>query len=107
MNNFDRKTKIDRWLSSDKSLNSSEKKARAGLCEGIISIVVNFAMFGIKFISGQALHSHALIADAFHSLSDSLSSLTIIIGLKVSSKPPDQRHPFGYGSFENFITCYK
>lgn len=39
--------------------------------------------------------SLALIADAWHTLSDSLTSLVVILGIKLSSKKPDKEHPFG------------
>jgi cation diffusion facilitator family transporter len=42
----------------------------------------------------------AIIADAWHTLSDSLSSIFVIVGAKVSSMPPDQKHPFGHGRAE-------
>ena len=31
---------------------------------------------------------------------DSISSLILIIGLKISSKPADEEHPFGHGRAE-------
>ena len=44
--------------------------------------------------------SIGLIADAWHTLSDSLSSLAVIIGLRASKKPPDDEHPYGHGRAE-------
>ncbi len=41
-----------------------------------------------------------LIADAWHTLSDSLSSVVVLIGLKASKKPPDKEHPYGHGRAE-------
>lgn len=44
--------------------------------------------------------SVAIIADAWHTLSDSISSIVVIAGAKISSKPPDREHPFGHGRAE-------
>jgi len=40
------------------------------------------------------------VADAWHSLSDSLTSVIVIFGAKISNKPPDKEHPFGHGRAE-------
>jgi len=77
----------------------TNKRKLAG-SEGWISIVVNLILFGIKYWAGIVSGSIAFITDAWHSLSDSISSLAIIIGSKISAKPPDKRHPFGHGRAE-------
>lgn len=65
--------------------------------QGIISIIGNTLLFAIKYYAGVVSGSIALITDAWHTLSDSLSSLVIIIGTKISTKPADKEHPFGHG----------
>ena len=64
--------------------------------EGWISIGVNTALFILKYIAGTLSGSIAIIADAWHSLSDSLTSVIVIVGTKISEKPPDKEHPFGH-----------
>ncbi len=64
--------------------------------EGWVSIIINILPFGLKYFVGISSHSVAIIADAWHSLSDSLTSVILIIGAKVSKKPPDKEHPFGH-----------
>lgn len=44
--------------------------------------------------------SVSLIADAWHTLSDSFSSIVVIVGLKYASIPADKDHPFGHGRAE-------
>ena len=70
----------------------------------IISMVVNVILTIIKFIGGIAGNSHALIADAIHSVSDFVSSIAVLIGLKIAQKPPDKKHPYGYGKSESVTT---
>lgn len=79
------------------NLNKTNKLA---IREGWISIVVNIILFGLKYWVGIMSGSVAIIADAWHSLSDSVTSIIVIIGAKVSSKPADKEHPFGHGRTE-------
>ncbi|WP_430811429.1 MULTISPECIES: cation diffusion facilitator family transporter [unclassified Carboxylicivirga] len=64
------------------------------------SIFLNVFLFIIKFWAGMVSSSVAIIADAWHTLSDSISSVAVLIGLKVSAKPADRQHPFGHGRAE-------
>jgi cation diffusion facilitator family transporter len=65
--------------------------------EGWLSIVSNVLLFFLKYWAGIVTGSIALTADAWHTLSDSVSSVIVLIGAKVSSKPADKNHPFGHG----------
>lgn len=75
-------------------------KATYGKLEGGISIVVNILLFIIKYWAGIVSGSVALIADAWHTLSDSLSSIIILISYHFVEKPADFNHPFGHGRAE-------
>jgi divalent metal cation (Fe/Co/Zn/Cd) transporter len=69
-------------------------KLKAQVTEGIVSVVVNAILFVIKFWAGMITGSIALIADAWHTLSDSLTSILVVFTAKLSSKKPDKKHPF-------------
>lgn len=75
-------------------------KTRAGYLEGLVSIATNLGLFALKIWAGVISNSVALIADAWHSLSDSLSSIVVILSSKLASKKPDKEHPFGHGRWE-------
>lgn len=81
---------------------ADKKRDRAfwGYAEGIISVIINTLLFVMKYAVGIAAHSIAIIADAWHTLSDSLTSLVVIVGFKISAKKPDRKHPFGHGRAE-------
>lgn len=68
--------------------------------EGHIAIWGNLILAAFKFAVGFFTGSLAILADAWHTLSDSLSSIVLIIGLKISEKPADKEHPFGHGRAE-------
>jgi cation diffusion facilitator family transporter len=72
--------------------------------EGWISIFGNLFLFALKYWAGVVTGSLALIADAWHTLSDSVSSVIVIIGGKISSKPADDEHPFGHGRAEHIAS---
>ena len=61
------------------------------------SIIGNTILFVLKLIAGMMSSSVAVIADAWHTLSDSISSVIVLIGIRISQKRPDKEHPFGYG----------
>jgi cation diffusion facilitator family transporter len=75
-------------------------KTKAGYTEGIVSVLVNSLLFALKLWAGLISGSIALIADAWHTMSDSVSSVIVIIAVKLSSKKPDKKHPFGHGRWE-------
>ncbi len=76
------------------------KKNRYGTLEGILSIIGNLLLFGLKYWAGIVTGSLALIADAWHTLSDSASSVIVIGSVKLSSKKADEKHPFGHGRYQ-------
>jgi len=77
-----------------------EKKIRLAYIEGWLSIFVNTILFALKYWAGVVTGSVAIIADAWHTLSDSLTSIMVIVGAKISRKPADKQHPFGHGRAE-------
>jgi cation diffusion facilitator family transporter len=67
---------------------------------GVINILAN-AMFAIiKFGIGTLANSIAIMSDAMNNLSDAISSIITLVGLKLSQKLPDRKHPLGYGRIE-------
>lgn len=76
------------------------KRKRAGYLEGIASIGINIILFGLKYWAGIVSGSVALIADAWHTLTDSVSSVIVILGMRLSSRKADRKHPFGHGRWE-------
>ncbi|MCL2628485.1 MAG: cation diffusion facilitator family transporter [Oscillospiraceae bacterium] len=75
-------------------------REKAQIVEGIVSVVVNAVLFAVKFWVGLATGSIALVADAWHTMSDSLTSIFVVLAAKLASKKPDKEHPFGHGRWE-------
>lgn len=68
------------------------------------SFFVNIVLVFVKILFGIFFNSVALIADGVHSISDLLSDIFVIIGIKHSQKPADDDHPFGHGKFEYVLS---
>lgn len=80
-----------------KKANEREKKI---VRTSIIGILANLVLVAGKALTGLATNSIAIILDAVNNLSDALSSLITILGVKLAAKHPDRKHPFGYGRVE-------
>ncbi len=67
---------------------------------GLWMILLNTALAAVKFYFGWRFQSVALEADAFHTLSDALTTALVLLGAHIARKPADQEHPFGHGRAE-------
>jgi cation diffusion facilitator family transporter len=81
-------------------------KTKAGYVEGIVSIVINSVLFVAKFWAGIVTGSIALIADAWHTLSDSISSVVVVVSVGLSSRKADKEHPFGHGRYDQIASLF-
>ncbi|GFF63440.1 hypothetical protein IFM47457_00366 [Aspergillus lentulus] len=80
---------------------TSANKSDAGVRITRIGLVANLAMAIGKFIGGYVFHSQALIADAYHALTDLVSDFLTLGTVAWSLKPPTERFPNGYGKIES------
>ncbi|MNK08425.1 putative cation efflux system protein [compost metagenome] len=74
-----------------------------GLKSTFIGIVVSAILAVVKALGGIFGNSYALIADAIESTADIFTSSMLWVGLKWSSKPADEDHPYGHGKAEALI----
>ena len=58
---------------------------------------VNLVIAGAKFFGGMISNSSAMLSEAAHSVADTITEVLLFVALKRGTKPPDDRHPFGYG----------
>ncbi|MDR0456392.1 MAG: cation diffusion facilitator family transporter [Treponema sp.] len=81
-------------------------KVKGGYVEGAASIIINLILFALKFWAGVVTGSLALTADAWHTLSDSISSVVLVVTAKLMSKKADKEHPFGHGRWEQVAALF-
>ena len=70
----------------------------------IKGIITNIVLVIFKSVVGVISRSTTMVLDALNNLSDTLSSIATIIGIKLANKKPDKEHPYGHGRIEYFTT---
>ncbi len=71
---------------------------------GWVGLIVNLLLAAGKAAAGILGHSQAVLADAVHSLSDTVTDIAVILGVRFWSAPADENHPHGHGRIETLIT---
>ena len=83
---------------------SMETSATAGSKVTLVGVLVNTLLILLKLVAGIYGSSQALIADAVHSISDLFTDVVVLIGIKISKKPPDKTHHFGHARIETLAS---
>ena len=71
-----------------------------------IGLSVNVILTIFELTCGLVGHSQAIVADAFHTLSDFGTDLVLLMGIRAWSKPRDKEHPFGHERIETVIALF-
>lgn len=61
-----------------------------------VSIAAYIALSALKLAIGYMFVSGALVADGYNNLTDIVASVAVLVGLRISQKPPDKDHPYGH-----------
>ena len=85
----------------DNTYLTSTNRKDAGVRITRVGLYVNFLMAIGKGLGGYFLNSQALVADAFHSLTDLVSDFLTLGTVAWSLKTPTSRFPSGYGKIES------
>lgn len=66
----------------------------------LVGIMGNVALSAFKLFAGIVGNSGAMVSDAVHSLSDVFATFIAFLGVRLSKKAADKRHPYGHERFE-------
>jgi cation diffusion facilitator family transporter len=86
----------------DKQINDDQRLQIANKVS-FTTIVVNVVLSVLKLAAGIIGRSSAMIADAVHTISDVVTTVAVIIGMRFSSKPADADHPYGHEKIESVV----
>ncbi len=90
------------------SLETTEKKLKerrnAANRVTLTGSVINILLTAVKLVAGILGRSHAMVADAIHSLSDLGTDIAVLVGVYLASRPKDEGHTYGHGKYETFAT---
>jgi cation diffusion facilitator family transporter len=79
-------------------------KLKMGERGAYISIIAYILLSILKLIIGYISDSEALKADGLNNSTDIIASVAVLIGLKLSQKPPDQNHGYGHWKSETIAS---
>ena len=71
----------------------------------LVGLTVNLILSGAKLVGGIVASSSAVVADGVHSLSDTVTDIAILIGVRYWTAPPDENHPHGHHRIETLVTA--
>ncbi len=88
------------FIKNKDEIENPQVRNHYGVFSGIVGIVLNVILFGIKLAAGLLSGSIGIIADAVNNIGDAGSSVITLVGFRLAGKPVDNEHPFGHGRFE-------
>ena len=80
------------------------ERLREGERGAWVSIAAYLSLASVKLVIGYLFFSQALIADGFNNAADIVVSVAVLVGLRISQKPPDHDHPYGHFRAENIAS---
>ncbi len=81
-------------------LMTNQNNTKEALKVSFTAIIFNIILSILKFTAGFFGNSAAMISDAVHTLSDLLSTIVVIVGVKLASREDDDDHQYGHERFE-------
>ena len=91
---------VKRFVKDSKEVHRATVREQYGKLSSVVGVIVNLSLFIAKFTVGTMFHSISITGDAFNNLSDAGSSVISLVSFKLSGKPADKKHPFGYARVE-------
>jgi cation diffusion facilitator family transporter len=84
-------------MTSDAKTRAEKEKRNAALSSVLAAVLLT----GLKLVVGLLTGSLGILAEAAHSGLDLVAALVTFFAVRLSDRPPDKRHLYGYGKVEN------
>ena len=88
------------FVKDHKNVKDPNVRQKCGSAVAIVGILVNLLLAAFKLFAGILSGAISITADAVNNLSDAGSQVVSLITFKISAKPADREHPFGYARIE-------
>lgn len=85
-------------------MNNSNTNLKLAERGAIISIIAYLLLSAAKLATGHILSSSSLVADGFNNLSDIISNVALLIGIRLARQPADRDHKFGHWKIEDLAS---
>ena len=85
---------------------AKENHNRTILRVTLTGLGLNIALSAFKCGAGYWGNSQAVLADGIHSLSDTVTDVALLVGMRFWNKPPDAEHPYGHQRLETMVTLF-
>lgn len=86
----------------EKRLDLAEQ--RRGITSAVlVGLVINILLSIFKIFAGIVGNSYAVLADGFHSLSDLVTDIALLVGVRFWTAAPDENHPYGHARIEFLV----
>ena len=72
----------------------------------LITLALNLLVSAAKVFYGYITNSVSIFSDGFHSFFDGISNIVGLVGIYISSNPPDEKHPYGHRKYETVFTIF-
>ncbi len=91
---------INKYVKDPDNTKSFKTRKSYGNLTSIVGLIINLFLFSVKLIIGLLTNSIAITADAINNLSDCFSIILMVLSFSMSTKPADEKHPYGHSRLE-------
>lgn len=71
-----------------------------------LGLASNLVLAGGKITAGVLFGSQAILADGVHSLTDLVSDVAVLLGLRYGNRPADSGHPYGHRRIHTLVALF-
>lgn len=98
MSHFPKPVKLPPYVYQER-----KERERQLLSTATRGMIIRLGIIGFELVGVILFGSSALLMDALASFLDVVSTLLLVLSIKMAGKPPDTEHPFGHGRYEPLV----